>query len=487
MARRDRGVSSRPTTDIYLNVRQDVIAAVALSALLDRGLLLYDAYNGGESYRAYAQAAAQYPDSPMPYWGEALALGPNINEPLTQEHFERAQGALAQAVARIAKATPLQQALIGALAAQYAGRWEDADADAAAYRSAMAAVVKQFPASDEAAMLYAEALADGSQGRHWNADGKPATPEFASMVALIHIVLARNPQQVMANHLCIHAYDAALDRTTAVACAARLDAMTFEPAAEHLAHMPSHTWIETGAYAKAVASSERAYTLIVKLTADPSADSEHNLYASHDAYVGYTAAAMLGSLAAAQRWDVRLSNKGFLRALTLARFHRWNDLLAGPIDSKNFLQAQARALALVHLGRDREAETIASQFRSDLSDPTSILVLARLDEHAGKTQAAIRRLQLALLYEKANFEAEYLPFFPMGEALGALYLRGGQNANAEATFRDTLKRYPDDPRALFGLALTLDREGRTDDAAAVRARFTAQWADADTTLTIDDL
>ena len=71
--------------------------------------------------------------------------------------------------------------------------------------------------------------------------------------------------------------------------------------------MPAHYWIETGAYAKALASSERAYALMTQLTAlEP--DSPHvERYTKHVVAVGYSAAMMLGNYASAQRWGARMS------------------------------------------------------------------------------------------------------------------------------------------------------------------------------------
>ncbi|MDQ2991998.1 MAG: hypothetical protein M3R30_04145, partial [Candidatus Eremiobacteraeota bacterium] len=138
------------------------LAAVALSTLLDRGLLDFYAYNGGEAYRTYAQAAAAYPSAAMAYWGEALALGPNVNEPLTRANFEAARSPILRALAS-SSVTPRDRDLIAALTLRYAGTWDRHEADENAYRAALAALVAKYPDDDTVAMLYAEALADGPQ------------------------------------------------------------------------------------------------------------------------------------------------------------------------------------------------------------------------------------------------------------------------------------------------------------------------------------
>ena len=65
--------------------------------------------------------------------------------------------------------------------------------------------------------------------------------------------------------------------------------------------MPAHYWIETGDYRAALASSGRAYALLLQLEASGD-DAEHVLrYQKHDVAVGYSAAMMLGNYATAQR------------------------------------------------------------------------------------------------------------------------------------------------------------------------------------------
>jgi hypothetical protein len=45
----------------------------------DQGLRLVYAFNHEEALAAFTEASRLDPDAPMPYWGLALSLGPNIN------------------------------------------------------------------------------------------------------------------------------------------------------------------------------------------------------------------------------------------------------------------------------------------------------------------------------------------------------------------------------------------------------------------------
>src|ERR1044072_1724321 len=49
---------------------------------MNQGLNLSYAFNHAEAGRAYREAARLDKDLAMAYWGEALALGPNINAPM---------------------------------------------------------------------------------------------------------------------------------------------------------------------------------------------------------------------------------------------------------------------------------------------------------------------------------------------------------------------------------------------------------------------
>ena len=51
----------------------------------DQGLRLVYAFNHEEAIRSFEESARHDPDAAMPYWGIALALGPNINAAMAKE------------------------------------------------------------------------------------------------------------------------------------------------------------------------------------------------------------------------------------------------------------------------------------------------------------------------------------------------------------------------------------------------------------------
>ena len=447
-------------------------------AAIDRGLFLYYAYDGTDATKDFTRAAALDPPLAMAYWGVALARGPDLNTPITQERFDDAGNAARKAVALDAGASERERRFITVMALRYQGKFADWASDNAAYRQAMSA----FAASSQdenAKLLAAEALLEGG-GLAWQ-DGALASEDSRNAFALVTAVLRDDPISVMANHLCIHLYDLAPERSAALPCAQRLDAAVFPPEAEHLAHMPAHYWIETGEYAKALASSERAYTLITQL--DGGLESAHaQQYAKHDVAVGYSAAMMLGNYETAQTWAHRMATVFGTNfdALTAFRFGRYADAYA--TDGNEFGGPSVRGLAALHLGRVSEAHALAAHIPADAFAQGYIpqLFQARLAEADGKYDEAEQWIEKSLQNQRSNLEGELIPLLPAGEALGDLRLRRGDGAGAVAAFTQTLDAYANDPRALLGLAQALTADGANAQSQAARSRFEKAWKGADT-------
>ena len=87
----------------------------------DQGLAFMFAFNHDEAIRSFQRAAELDPGCAMAHWGVALANGPHINNPvLPPERAKAAWEALVRAQAAAAGASPVEKALIEALAARYA-------------------------------------------------------------------------------------------------------------------------------------------------------------------------------------------------------------------------------------------------------------------------------------------------------------------------------------------------------------------------------
>src|SRR6266436_3516416 len=82
-------------------------------------LILVFAFNHEEAARSFRRASELDPQSAMPFWGLALALGPCINLDVDPPHEQAAYEAVQKALARAPGATESEQAYIQALAKRY--------------------------------------------------------------------------------------------------------------------------------------------------------------------------------------------------------------------------------------------------------------------------------------------------------------------------------------------------------------------------------
>ena len=75
-------------------------------AFFDQGLRLIYAFNHDEAARSFQRAADLDPKLAMAYWGIAEAVGPNYNDPASEERFKQAHDAIQKAVDLSAGASP---------------------------------------------------------------------------------------------------------------------------------------------------------------------------------------------------------------------------------------------------------------------------------------------------------------------------------------------------------------------------------------------
>lgn len=457
----------------------------------DRGLLLYYAFNGTEAVGAFQNALRVDSHLAMAYWGQALAHGSNFNSPVNEARYNLAQGAMAMALQLEHYAIPVEKLYIEALAKRYATPWSEHDQGEAAFLNAMELLTQRYPADDDAICIWAEALmekvvwqSDPSHLSAWEAGpGLLGIPEIAIAAQKLNAVIARNPTHVMANHLIIHLYEFSNIRGPAFAASRRLLAMSLEPAAEHLIHMPAHTFMDTGNYALALKVSDRVVPMIENYLHRPGIAPGHEYYLSHDLNVGFAAAMMLGNYQNANRYAERLdryyhSDDGYLAA---ARFYRWGAIRSlttfPPSDSLRLVQAYERV--------QNQDPIAARNFLNGITQPQSSfyhLILAKIAMKSNAPADAMQEFKIAFDLENQKSFGEQIPLFPVGESYAAALFHIGDFTNAEIIWRKTLQKYPNDPRALFGLSETLARLGHIQAAQKIRAQFQFFWRDSDTTL-----
>jgi tetratricopeptide (TPR) repeat protein len=353
----------------------------------------------------------------MCFWGVALALGPNINAPMGPDAAAEAWEAVESARARAAAASPVERALIEALAVRYA---PEAQADAReeldrAYAEAMRAAHRAHPDDDDVATLFAEALMDLNPWNHWSPDGQPAA-ETPEIVATLEGVLARSPGHPGANHLYIHAIEASPTPERAEAAADRLAGLM--PGSGHLVHMPSHIYLRIGRYEDAVSLNERAARVDEALFAWCRSQGIYRAgYYPHNIHFIWTAALFEGrselALTSARRLVAAVPDE-MVRAfdfveefravpyVTLARFGRWDALLGEPTPPEDFryvtgIHHYARGLAHVRRG---EMARAAGEARA-LEAVAAEAPLAELVFPGGTAADLLRLASLHLKGERA--------------------------------------------------------------------------------------
>ena len=501
--------------------RKVTTASPEAQRYFDQGMRFVWAFNHDEATRSFARAAQIDPRCASCYWGVALTLGPNYNMPLMAEPRAGAGWeALGKAQANAAAAAPVEQALIAALAKRFDGpKPLDPSNSApllAAYVNAMKDVARRFPNDMDVQTLLAEGLMNTNPWKLWSADGKPGAGTPAILGAL-EKVLARDPKHPGANHYWIHAVEASTDPARALTSAERLVGMM--PAAGHLEHMPAHIFQRIGRYEESAEANRKgaaADVAYLKLTAAP---DYYPMYLIHNyQFLAYSAAmegrraetidALKKARAAVPEammlgmpgldWGI-----GFLYD-AMVRFGRWDELLTEPapnpkLTGLTIAWLQARATALAAKGRVAEAKALLPELdRAIAASPADatqgmnaarplyeigvLKAKARIAMAEGQPGAARMALREAVTKEDGlSYNEPSDEFFPVRHLLGAALLNAKRPGEAEAVYREDLRRNPNNGWALHGLARALEAQGKKTDMET--ALFKEAWRHSDTQLT----
>jgi tetratricopeptide (TPR) repeat protein len=484
----------------------------------DQGLRLVYGFNHEDAIHSFEEAARADPSAAMAYWGIALALGPNINQPMGKQAERRAWDALQQARAHRAGVSPAEQAYIDALGKRYSVKGGPRARLDKAYAEAMRVLWRQFPDDADAGTLFADALMNLRPWDLWTADGK-AKPGTEEIVVTLEAVLARHPDHPGACHLYIHAVEASPTPERALSCAERLPALM--PGAGHLVHMPAHIYIRLGKYHDAAERNEHAAhvdeTYLARRTLTgiyPSGYYTHNLQflwaalvmEGREADAMKTARKLAATIspeeAAKDAWkEAYLS----MPLYSMIRFGHWDALLREPVPAKgltlvNGMWRLGRGLALAATGRLPGAEgelvvlsALAKRLGRDRTPEQKIQrTLLKIAERLLAADIAVRKQRYpdaVTSFQDAVKLEDGLPYteppywpLPVRHYFGAALLIAGQAGGAEAVYRADLTRNPHNGWALFGLMQSLRAQGKSGEAEAVEEQFKSAWSYADVTL-----
>jgi tetratricopeptide (TPR) repeat protein len=494
-------------------------------AFFDQGLRLIYAFNHDEAQRSFQRAAELDPKLAMAYWGIAEAVGPNYNDPASEDRFVQAHQAIEKATSLAEGASPSDRAYIAAMSTRFpADPKSDLRLAAEEYRDAMHQVTLLFPDDLDAATLFAEAGMNLHPWGLWRPDGSPeeGTKEI---VATLESVMRREPNHLGAIHYYIHAVEASPSPERALAGANRLAQLA--PGAGHIVHMPAHIYIRTGDYEAAVKTNQKAAQADQAYLAASNAQGIYPMmYYSHNLHFIAMCAAMNGNYAESKRGARMLAAnagphvkempplEGFM-TVPLAvevRFHKWNEILKTPRPDASMQTATvfwhfARGIALAATGKLEEAEeehklVVEAEektspdtiFTAPINNKTKDILKiaenvlsAKISRARNDDVSAIRQLREAVaIQDGLKYDEPQDWFYPVRESLGAALLISGDQSAAEQVFRDDLERNPRNPRSLFGLEQALKAQNKTYDATFIRKQFDASWKGA-TPPKLDDL
>lgn len=492
-------------------------ASPAAQAWFDQGLQLLYGFNHDEAIRSFERAAEIDPSCAMAWWGSAYARGLHINNPeMGAEQSRLATAAAAKAVAALDNETPIEKALVRAVAKRY--RWpapEDRKPLDRQYAAAMEQVWHRFPDDPDVSALFAESLMNLQPWDLWTGAAEPKGRTL-EIVAVLERILAIAPDHPGANHFYIHAIEASPWPERGVAAAERLG--TLVPGSGHLVHMPSHIFIRVGRYADAAEANRRAIAADEAYFARAPQPDFYSLYFLHNLHFLAYAAMMEGryaeAIAAARKIESSVPPEFLKRYVTIAdgflttplsvmiRFGRWNDVVAEPepeawrVFSRAYRHA-ARAVAFAALGQTdasrRELEridTVAADLTDDWkvgnNSATEVIRIARtMAEGERHFREGDRELAFKLLTDAVQLEEQLAYDEPPGwmqpvrHSLGALLSADQQYAQAISVYRADLRRHPDNAWSLLGLHNALVEHGEIDAAKALVPNLRNAWANAD--------
>lgn len=483
-------------------------------AYFSQGLMLAYGFNHSGAVRSFHEAQRLDPDCAACWWGEAMALGPNINAPMDERDRAAALAAMNRALALRDRAGPREQALIEALALRYS---DDPNADRAlldaAYADAMLAVAQRFPEDDDIAVLAAEAAMDTTPWNYWEADNRTPIGRIGEAVRLIEAVVARNPGQVQAAHLYIHLMEAP-DPQRAEAAADRLSSPS-APSAGHLVHMPGHIYVRRGRYADSIrmnVAAARADEAFIRDAGDESLVRYG--YYPHNIHFIVASAQMAGdmdtALTEARRLRTVLDPETSARIAwvqlidaapfqALAQFAEPQTILAASAPDARLPYAvamhhYARAVAYARLrdqrGFDRELSQLtalrssgafADMIAQGVPAP-DLLALAEAVARGRLATARGRHAEAASHYRRAADLEAGLPYteppywyYPVHQSLGAALYQAGRPDQAADAFRLSLAQTPNNGWALYGLARAEAAQGHAAEAAAAERSLKTAW------------
>ncbi len=482
----------------------------------DQGLAFLYGFNMDEARRAFEAAAKLDPNCGMAWWGIAMASGPHLNATMVpEEDAVRAWSALAKAKA--GNTTAVEKDLIDAAYKRFSSN-PNAERPALdiAYSQAMVALWKKYPNDIDVAALACESEMILHPWDLHFPGGKPK-PWTEAIIKNIQRAYAMDDKHPLILHLYIHAVEGSTMPYLAEEAADTL--LNLQPDLGHMVHMPSHIFVRVGRWDDAIESNKMAIEAEKKLIAKSPQQDDYVLYMTHNNAMLAYAAMMCGrSKLALDEYYNSLSylSPANLEALAtyldgyeateyevMIRFGEWDKILATPDPGEKFpinrsIWHMARSVSWAAKGdvsRARMEQALFYEGReaalgSDswfyFSPTENVLKVA---EHMmnGEIRLAMGDLDKSIVHLKKAVAMEdqlvYIEppdwLMPTRHALGAVMIKAGKFAEAEAVYRADMAKTPESGWALYGLSQALRGQGKEEEALVVDKAFNRVWAKAD--------
>lgn len=491
-------------------------------AFFDQGLRLSFAFNYPEAHRSFLEAARLSSGAAMVYWGQAYALGPNINDPFpSNERMKQAYTAVQKALQHADMANQKEKDLIEALSKRYSKDTLKSTEDLSqAYRFAMEKVLAAYPEDPDVLTLYADAVMNTMPWNYWDKEGNP-NPKIPEAGAALEKAFLLNRDHPGAHYLYIHMMELP-NPDQAVPCAEKLGKLM--PGAGHLVHMPSHIFIRVGRYKEAAQANVDAVAADQDYISQCYAQGMYPLvYYPHNIHFLWSAATLMGdsetainaATKTAQKVPLgELTNLPFLQdyasspMLAYVRFGKWDEMLTTPFPGKdikhmNLIWHYGRGIAFLRKDNLKEAEEELQaisemlkdpelkEFMANFNNPTSELAKVAYEVLAGEIAAkkgdydeAIIHLKKGVAFQDALAYSEPSPWhIPVRQSLGALLLKANKPQEAEKVYREDLAINRGNGWSLKGLHKSLLAQGKQREAKLANQEFETAWKDSDIQIT----
>jgi tetratricopeptide (TPR) repeat protein len=502
-------------------------ASKEAQAYFNQGWLFTWGFNHAEAIRAFKQAQKLDPNFAMAYWGEAFALGPNINMPMSDDVVVTAYDAISKARALSSGVSAKEKALIDALAARYGAnpmaQRSGLDNDWAA---AMKKVADAYPRDAHALTLYADAMMNLQPWDYWEADGITPKKNGGEIVKVLEQALAVDPGHAGAQHLYMHAVEASSTPERAEKVADALRGKT--PGVGHLLHMPSHIYMRLGRHGDGIAVNSNAVAADERLIASAGDESSALFrygYYPHNVHFLMVSAQMAGVadqvFSAAEKLDAVTSDQvsrdlAWVQAIKTApytahaQFADAETILAMKAPDASFpyvkgfwhyargiayvaksesANAKAEANAIGELIATADFATLEAQFLP----AKSVLALAqhvleeRIAQSAKDYAKAEEHLRKAIeLEDGLPYQEPAHWYYPLRQTLGAVLLQQGRAEESAEMFRAALSKSPRNGWVLWGL-MQAQKAAGGDGLAETEAAFEKAWLGDTSMLRLDRL